>query len=356
MTDEELERRLSELVEDRSPADVPPFRGVVEGRRRRRRARTAIVGGAAAVAALAIGVPWSLAGGSHPDPAPAPATRTPDDPTTSPRPEPTYEWSDTSSPVVLRLPARDLELPTFGCWRGPAGSDGIAGGRCTDGFFADEALDHVGYPDTVELWFGRPGWRFDATFRELGERCPRSFTVPATPSGDRSFRIDPAGPAGRYRVDLFGRGPEGDVYTSFTWSTPTDGPVDPPRATVALVTDLDDRLTSYGLEVSVQDLAEQPETASVEVTATAANGRSMTLTAPWRDEGRRCYEHGSLFFDANGDPGVGDLGPAPFTYQVTLTLDGEKYVGTAVWPRDETKHEAPNTVLTFDPPLPGSTG
>lgn len=46
------------------------------------------------------------------------------------------------------------------------------------------------------------------------------------------------------------------------------------------------------------------------------------------------------------------LGPSPFTYRVRLTLDGKRYVGMAVWPRDERSDEAPNTVLSFDPPLP----
>ena len=232
---------------------------------------------------------------------------------------------------------------------------GRRAGICTDGFFEDDDLVEVGRPESVDFWFGRPGWRFDATFQELGAKCPRSFTVPAETTGDQTFRVDPAGSAGRYRVDLFGRGPEGDVYTSFAWETPADGPVDPPRATIALVSDDGDDLTSYSLEVSVQDLADQPETASLEVTATAANGESMTLTALWTDQGSRCYTRGNLFFQDNESSGVAELGPAPFTYEVVLTLDGEKYVGTAVWPRDETRNEAPYTVLTFDPPLPAFT-
>jgi len=106
----------------------------------------------------------------------------------------------------------------------------------------------------------------------------------------------------------------------------------------------------------VQDLAFQPQEADVEVTATAVNGRSMILDAELEHHGK-CYAEGSLFFRGQEGPAlqVAQLGPAPFTYEVLLTLDGTQYVGTAVWPRDEKKDEAPNTVLTFDPPLPAYT-
>ena len=360
MTDD-LSPHLTDLVDDAVPGEVPPFGAVVARRRRRRTTRLAIGATAVAVAAVAIGVPAVLAGGPDTEPSPAPATQSPTDatdptdPTTQARPDLTYEWANRPAPVVLRLADRDVELDGSGCWHGPADPDGMSSGRCTDGFIEDADLEPAGSPESVDFWFGRPGWRFDASFVELGVQCPRSFTVPVEATGDRTFRIDPAGPPGHYRVGLFGRGPEGSVYTNFAWDTPTAGPTDPPRATIALVTDAGDDLTSYGLEISVQDLAEQPESASVEVTATAANGRSMNLTAPWEDQGDRCNSRGSLFFQDDDPSGVADLGPAPFTYEVVLTLDGEEYVGTAVWPRDETRNEAPNTVLTFDPPLPAYT-
>jgi hypothetical protein len=274
-------------------------------------------------------------------------------------PEPTYTWSDKPSPVVLRLADRDVELqPWTYCWTGPPSSEGTSSGVCVDGMPANPSeLDDVGRVASVDFWFGMPGWDFDATFSEIGVDCPRQHTVDATPTGEHTFRLEPAGSARRYQVDLFGRGDGGDVITSFVWTTPKAGPIEQPEAQIALVSGDEDSLTSYGLEVSVQDLGFQPSHAEARVTATAANGRSMTLDAA-RERSGGCYEQGSLFF--RGDEAdaleVARLGPAPFSYEVVFTFDGKEYVGSAVWPRDETRDEAPYTTLTVDPPLPAYTG
>jgi len=356
----DFEDRLSAHVARSTPERVPPFADVLARRDRRRHRRRAALGGGttvAAVAAVTIGV--GIAGDRQaPDRGGASGDPT-STPTATTRPEPTYELANEPSPVVVRLADRDVSLdPWTYCWSGPAGTGGVASGVCSDGSPGKVfELDDVGTPASVELWFGVDDWEFQATFAQVGVDCPRRFTVDAEPTGDHTFRLDPAGPAGRYQVDLFGRGNGGDVAASFVWTTPTDGPVEPPAASIALVTDADAELTSYGLELGVSGLGFQPRQASARVTATAANGRSMTLTPP-RDDVRGgdgdCYEQGSLFF--RGDDAqarsVAELGPAPYTYDVVLTLDGRDYVGTAVWPRDEKADEAPYTTLTFDPPLP----
>ena len=50
------------------------------------------------------------------------------------------------------------------------------------------------------------------------------------------------------------------------------------------------------------------------------------------------------------------LGPAPFTYDVTLTLDGVRHRANATWPDDHVAdpfNDDPAPVpLDFDPPLP----
>src|SRR5215510_4411794 len=141
------------------------------------------------------------------------------------QPEPTYEWSKQPSPVVLRLPERDVELePWSFCWNGPPNQEGIAQGTCADGYAQTSDLEGVGSPASVDFWFGVEAWDFQATFTELGVDCPRQNTVHAIRTSDQTFRLDPAGPPGRYRVDLFGRGRHGSVSTSFLWTNPTDGP------------------------------------------------------------------------------------------------------------------------------------
>jgi len=349
--------RLSRHVANLTPEQSAPFREVLARRDKRRRRRRAVAAGGTAmvaVTAIAIGSQW---GPGDPTDSAGPATSSPS-PTETQRPEPTYEWSRQPSPVVLRLAGGDVELkPWSYCWDGPPNAKGTTTGVCADGYARTRELEGIGSPGSVDFWFGVEDWDFQATFTELGADCPRQHTVPAIRTGDQTFRLDPAGLAGRYRVDLFGRGRHGSVSTSFLWTTPTDGPTDQPTAYVALVSGEGDELWAYQLEVGVQDLAFQPQEADVEVTATAANGRSMTLDAELENRGE-CYAEGSLFFRGEEDPAhqATQLGPAPFTYQVLLTLDGKRYVGAAVWPRDEKKDEAPNTVLSFDPPLPAYTG
>ncbi len=90
-----------------------------------------------------------------------------------------------------------------------------------------------------------------------------------------------------------------------------------------------------GLEARCGDLAFQPREAEAEVTVTAANGRSMILDADalWTSRRRATPRVPVL-------PRRWTTRPArrpgwvrsPFTYRVDLTLDGERYVGTAVWP------------------------
>ena len=347
--------RLGRHVANLTPERSSPFRQVLarrEQRRRRRRTLAASGTALAAVTVIAIGTQL-LAPGDPTDPV-QPPTSSPTQPEIQ-RPQPTYEWGDKPSPVVLRLAERDVELkPSSYCWFGPPDAEGISAGVCPHGYTWTKDLDSVGSPGSVDFWFGVEDWSFEATFTELGVDCPREHTVQAVRTGDQTFRLDPAGPPGRYRVDLFGRGRHGSVSASFLWTTPTAGPSDQPAANIALVHGHGDDLWAHRLEVGVQDLAVQPQEADVEVTATAANGRSMTFDADLENHGE-CYAEGSLFFTGDQVQQAAQLGPAPVSYEVLLTLDGERYVGTAVWPRDVKAGEAPNTVLTFDPPLPAYT-
>lgn len=349
----DFEDRLRRHVDALTPEGAAPYREVLSRRDGRRRRRRALATGGTALVAIAVVVLGTRSPGQddHRPDSTEPATSSP---APTERPEPTYVWSNRPAPVVLRLADRDLELdPTSYCWSGPPDRKNRSRGRCSDGWPQMEDLVRVGSPGSVDFWFGVEGWDFDATFTELGGGCRRQHTVPVERTGDQTFRIDPVGAAGRYRVNLVGRGHEGDVIADFLWTTPADGPTDEPSAHVALIGGNREELTSYGLEIGVEDLAFQPREAEAEVTVTAANGRSMSLDAELVEHDG-CYAEGSLSFRGVEDQAgqAARLGPSPFTYRVDLTLDGERHVGTAVWPRDELPDLAPNTALSFDPPLP----
>lgn len=255
--------------------------------------------------------------------------------------EPGDQSFPTPPPVVLHGP-EDRELPPWSfCY----------GFGCGDGIPPDQPPAVA--VDTVRFGFDHPGWDFSATFRELDRKCPRSITVDAEKTGARSFRLEPVGPAGTWDVDLFGRGPEGDVITTFRWTTPVDGALPgPATGSVAVLADHDGELDSYGVELGIADLGDpRPVEVSATVTVTSVEGRSVTLAPRLR---RQCHDAGALFFTAPARQGLAatEIGPGPFDYEVRLVLDGTTYVGRGQWPTGETPDIAPHVPLTWTPALP----
>ena len=232
-----------------------------------------------------------------------------------------------------------------GCWDGAPGLGG--------------PIPSVGSPDS--LWFALdyPGWTFDSvSFNPVQEDCGgRIITVRATPVTDRIFQVDPAGLRGEWRVDVFGRSSDGDAVTSVHWSTPATGTMPEPDATGSLFTDQDgQRVAPYGgPELHLSDLVRTPAKATASWTVTDSSG--TTVAVPLRREIDSCARDGSVSFrgrELTADQLNNLTGPW-VTYTVDLTLDGERYTGTARWPQDETE-EAPYTRFTFDPPLPAYRG
>ncbi len=249
------------------------------------------------------------------------------------------------TPVVLQLESGPVELaPWTYC----------LGNGCADGAPPEKVHD-VGHPAEVPFTFGRDGWEFTATFRERVGECPRMITVPVEKTGDQEFLIRPAGLSGDWDVDVFGRG-DGDVITTFRWHTPVDGRMpDLASGTVAVLADHDGRLDSYGVELSLTNLAWQPRDASALITVTSADGRHATV-APRRDGG--CYSAGEVFLHASRTKGLAAtrIGDGPFTYTVEVTLDGRTYVGTGEWPTDTNPDIVPHVPLTWEPALPSYVG
>lgn len=266
-----------------------------------------------------------------------------------PAPGDPENWSSGRSPTfqVLTADGDQLELAAW-TFCGPR--------LCADGAPPDDP-PAIGSPEELVFGFEQPGWEFtDVTFRERGPACPRQITVAAERLGPRTFRVAPAGRAGDWDVDIFGRGPEGDAVTTVRWRTPVDGTT-PAEATgvLAVLAEHDGELDSYGVELSLSDLASHPERATATVTVTSADGRSATLT-PRPD--LRCHTAGSVSFRGRAEAGLAAtrLGQGPFDYRVELDLDGTAHVGRATWPDDEIEDYAPYAALTWSPPLPVHTG
>ena len=183
----------------------------------------------------------------------------------APLPE-VVEWDGEGygPPITLDLDGERIDLdPWTTCY----------GNGCADGAPRPPYVD-VGQRDAVPFSFPDAGWTFEATFRtDDYDDCPRAITVPVRKTGDRTFAVTPAGPPRRWLVDVFGRGPGGDVITTFTWTTRDAGALPgPATGSAAVLADHDGELDSYGVEIFVQDLVRQPGQASATVTVTSAGG------------------------------------------------------------------------------------
>ena len=98
---------------------------------------------------------------------------------------------------------------------------------CADGA-PPRKLTDVGSPEQVVVEFPLEGWRLRADFEATGKRCARTFTSQLEEIEPGRFLLKPTGYADEYDVTLTGRGPDGDAFTSFHWSTPSDGPLPTP--------------------------------------------------------------------------------------------------------------------------------
>lgn len=244
-------------------------------------------------------------------------------------------------PVKVRYFEESIELHAWTyCYRN----------GCVDGAPPDKPHD-VGNPEEIGVEFELPGWSFNASFIAAGEKCGRVQTVPLQPAGDGRFVLRPAGFAGTYDVTLFGRG-DGDLFTTFRWTTPTDGPLPEPRARLAVLAGNDGEVDSYGIELELTNLAQTPRSVNATVTVEANGGEALTFTA--KPSRARCFPEGTVYWDGPDDKGhaAAELGEGPFTYDVVLMLDGQRFVANATWPNDEIKGNEPSVRLEFSPGLP----
>ena len=283
-------------------------------------------------------------GAGSTDPAPPTTLLSPSTTSVPEEPEPNPPF-ETAPAVVVRNGEVELALdPWTACWT-------VA---CYDGAPPHEPPD-IGAGDEVVIEFPAEGWTFQATTRPAADDCGRRQTEDLMPVDSTRHRLTPIGPAGDHIVDVFGRGPEGDVIVTFAWTTTTDGPLPTPMATTSILADHDGAVDSYGVELSLWNLAHTPSEVAAEATVTAADGSSHSFE--FTDQSNKC-PLGSLFLTAPVDEGLtaAQLGDGPFTYEIRMMMDGFEFTGTGVWPIGEDPECAPCVPLTFGPPLEALEG
>jgi hypothetical protein len=348
---DELRRRLRGEMEDEH-APVDGHERVVDRIRRRRRARRLGAAGlglgitALLLAGVAtIGRPETVVLAPSTVSPSATAQGTPSAEPPSPHSSPFSDprLPEAPPPVTVHFFDRSVELqPYTYCYR-----EG-----CVDGGPRAPVPD-VGTPPLVTVEYPLEGWTFTAFFTKSGDDCGRVQSIPLAPNGDGTFTLEPIGFADRYNVALFGEDQRGgSLSVGFRWTTPTDGPMPEPRAYLALLSN-DDPVTSYGVGLHVTNLASTPSSARARITVRASSGREITFWAEPADH-PFCLPEGTVSWDGPDGKGLAAaaLGDPPFTYEVELFLDGNRYVATATWPAGEVKGEEPGVLLDFVPALP----
>jgi len=249
--------------------------------------------------------------------------------------------SDAPPPVTVRFFDQSVALRAWTyCY----------GSVCADGSPPAAPAD-VGSPDQVLVEFPLPDWSFTASFQPAGKPCGRIQEASLEPAGDGRFVLLPVGRADTYDVTLFGRG-DGDLFTTFRWTTPADGALPTPEARLAVLAGHDGEVDSYGVELELTNLARTPKQASARITVQAADGAELTFEATRSREG--CWPEGTVYWDGPDAKGLeaARLGEGPFTYRVEVVLDGSRHVAEAVWPTDEIAGNEPSVALEFSPRLP----
>ena len=248
---------------------------------------------------------------------------------------PTLTVQGAGAPVDLR--------PWSYCW----------GHACADGA-PPQSLPSVGAADRVRVAGSEIGLGFSAQFAASKDDCARVQHVFLGTMG-KDFSLWPAGPAGTYDVQLHVEGAQGHSASySFQWTTTRDGVWPVPAASTSVLADNDGTITSYGVNLSVENLALTPRRASATIEVTSAEGLKTTIQLRRAQAGERCEPTGSIRFEApetEAQPAIAS-GSAPFRYQVLLVLDGRNYRAAASWPDDQIPDYHPYVKLQFRPELP----
>lgn len=253
--------------------------------------------------------------------------------------------------VTVSHANRILNLDAWGyCWNGLG---------CMDGFPPSDIpfLDILNGPVTVE--FPMSGWEFDAGFVDISEDPVDTYGcgdlyLPAEVEqvGEHSWRFLPRGPAGPYRVDLYGTDPEGgDVSVSFLATTTADYPW-PPSSARAMVED-GGRNATIRFIVFAWGLPATPQRASADIVLTGADGEHrISIDSAHTDE----CDVGAVDFRTSVRSAAmrNRLGDPPYDIRYEIVLDGVRHVATTGWPpySDGQYYGLDYTPLEFEPPLP----
>jgi hypothetical protein len=242
--------------------------------------------------------------------------------------------------------------PSTYCWTVQSATSAGAG-PCVDGSPPDPLPDLGVVSGEITVAFAADGWAFQASSQDAKHECAEAFPAAVRQVSGRTWHIALAGPRGRYAVQLFGRGPQGDVAVSFAVQTSADRPSPAPVAslTTFYIHGGEPDATSFDLVATYLRITPKRSHARLTITSDDGHRSTYNLAAvASEDHGRDC---GNVALSAAAPKGrvLEAIGAPPYALIVDLVLDGRNYTTTATWPDDVDKSES--IPLHFNPPLPG---
>lgn len=235
-----------------------------------------------------------------------------------------------------------LELSPFAyCWSS-AGQT-----VCADGAPPDP-LPALAVNDGESLTVDFPlDWNLQGTLYVGGGYCDGSSTVDIELNNGA---LEELGPAGTYRVEVFGRGEEGDGAWAFELTTTEDHPGPTPFVQVLWYPsdrDLDEG-ASFGAQLG--NLTTRPEEVSAVVTVTSADGGSEEFELEG-DVDDNCWGSTVGFVGPdNLTTQVLELGSAPYNVALSFTIDETLLASpTFTWPDDFPSNSNESSRKTLDP-------
>jgi len=256
-------------------------------------------------------------------------------------------------PVIVSSTGKQVSLrPGTYCWTAQSAGSASAG-PCVDGAQPNPLPDLGVVSGEISVTFAADGWAFQASSEPAQRECAEAFPAAVRQVNERAWHIALTGPRGRYAVQLFGRGPQGDVEVSFAVQTSADRPSPAPVAslTTFYVRGGEPDATSFDFVATYLGIT--PRRPHGSLTITSDDGRRSTYNLTSVASESLGHDCGNVALSAAAPKGrvLEEIGRPPYVLLVDLDLNGRRYTTTATWPDDVDKSES--IPLHFHPPLPG---
>lgn len=225
------------------------------------------------------------------------------------------------------------------------------GGMCADGVPPEPLPDAGMFDRPIRFSFTESDWDFTASMSSSEDNSGGSTDV--TPVGEGRWEIALAGRAGPGVVDLFGRGPDGDLAVRFALTLAVDGAEpDPITDFAAFYPGANEEVRYNDVSFIASYLGDDTAPAGT-VRIEAADGSVVEVELGEHQDGPDPEGNGvvSLHAYAPATDPLADLGPLPYRITLEITLAGTVHRSELNYP-DDLDPLTTSFHPVFDPPLP----